>query len=78
MTAACPDAVNNDATPELLAAVQADDALLDKLGTSEAPDGTDSALARVLMVWRRIVDDESYGVLVSTDTALAVITAARK
>ena len=66
-------------TPVDLAAVQADDALLDMLGGS-APDRSeaDAELARVLVAWRRDVDAEPIGELVDTDTALAAIRAARK
>lgn len=66
-------------TPVDLAAVQADDALLDMLGGNEAGRSTaDAELARVLVAWRRDVDAESIGELVDTDTAAAAISAARK
>ncbi|HEY2763751.1 MAG TPA: anti-sigma-D factor RsdA [Pseudonocardiaceae bacterium] len=65
--------------PVDLAAVQADDALLDMLGTGSVAGGdTDADLARVLVAWRRDVDTEAIGELVDTDTAVAVIGAARK
>lgn len=62
--------------PVDLAAVQADDALLDMLGGVER-DLTDAALARVLVAWRRDVDAEPIGELVDTDTAVAAISATR-
>ncbi|MGH3797748.1 MAG: anti-sigma-D factor RsdA [Pseudonocardiaceae bacterium] len=66
-------------TPVDLAAVQADDALLDMLGASSMTRGdADAELARVLVTWRRDVDAEVIGELVDTDTAVAVIGAARK
>lgn len=66
-------------TPVDLAAVQADDALLDMLGGNEAGRSTaDAELPRVLVAWRRDVDAESIGELVDTDTAAAAISAARK
>lgn len=69
---------HNDA-PVDLAAVQADDALLDMLGAGSVADtDTDADLARVLVAWRRDVDTEAIGELVDTDTAVAVIGAARK
>lgn len=63
-------------TPVDLAAVQADDALLDMLGGNGRV--SDDAQARVLVAWRRDVDSEPIGELVDTDTALAAISAARK
>ncbi|MGH4015709.1 MAG: anti-sigma-D factor RsdA [Pseudonocardiaceae bacterium] len=66
-------------TPVDLAAVQADDALLDTLGSAGVGRGdADAELARVLMAWRRDVDTEAIGELVDTDTAVAVIRSARK
>lgn len=65
--------------PVDLAAVQADDALLDMLGGSETGRTTaDAELARVLVAWRRDVDAEPIGELVDTETAVAAISAARK
>ncbi|MGH3932855.1 MAG: anti-sigma-D factor RsdA [Pseudonocardiaceae bacterium] len=69
----------SDMTPVDLAAVQADDALLNTLGRADVVRGdTDAELARVLMAWRRDVDAESIGPLVDMDTAVATISTARK
>jgi hypothetical protein len=60
------------------AAVQADDALLDMLGSPDCmPGDVDGELARVLAAWRLEVHTDSARELVHTDTALAVISAAR-
>ncbi len=65
--------------PADLAAVQADDALLDMLGNpSRGPDDVDGELARVLTAWRREVHADSNRLLVDTETALSVISAARR
>jgi len=65
-------------TPVDLAAVQADDALLDMLGGNAAGRSqADAELARVLVAWRRDVDTEPIGQLVDTDTALAAINSGR-
>lgn len=64
--------------PVDLTAVQADNALLDMLGGAGSAPDTDAELARVLVAWRRNVETEPIAELVSTDTALAVIAAARK
>lgn len=66
-----------DETPVDLAAVQADDALLDMLGAGQPGDEVDRELARVLVVWRRDVDAEPVGEMVDTGTALAVISSGR-
>lgn len=72
----------NGSTSELpadLAAVQADDALLDMLGSvGHTPDDVDGELASVLVAWRREVHADSNRLLVDTETALAVISAARR
>ena len=66
-------------TPIDLAAVQADDVLLDVLGSASCtPCDTDEELTRVLAAWRREIHADSDQVLVDTDTALAVISAARR
>jgi hypothetical protein len=66
-------------TPADLAAVQADDALLDMFGgANHTPGDTDRELTRVLAAWRREIHADSNRVLVDTDTALAVINAARR
>lgn len=74
---------NTSEIPVDLAAVQADDALLDMLGgAGHTPGDTDidvdGELASVLVAWRREVHVDSNRLLVDTDTALAVISAARR
>src|ERR671916_1141825 len=72
--------------PVDLAAVQADDALLDLRGSvdrtsggvDQALGGVDGELVRVLTAWRREVHADSIRELVDTDTALAAIGAARR
>lgn len=65
--------------PADLAAVQADDVLLDMLGSAGCtPGNVDGELTRVLATWRREVHADSDRLLVDTDTALAVISAARR
>ncbi|MGH3898231.1 MAG: anti-sigma-D factor RsdA [Pseudonocardiaceae bacterium] len=68
--------------PADLAAVQADDLLLDMLGSAGRPPGdvgdVDGELTRVLTAWRHEVHADSNRLLVDTDTALAVISAARR
>ena len=69
--------------PVDLAAVQADDALLDMLGGAGRTPGdididVDGELTSVLVAWRREVHVDSNRLLVDTDTALAVISAARR
>ncbi|MGQ0718917.1 MAG: anti-sigma-D factor RsdA [Pseudonocardiales bacterium] len=69
--------------PADLAAVQADDVLLDMLGSAGRTPGSnvsdvDGELTRVLADWRREVHADSNRLLVDTDTALAVISAARR
>ncbi|MDQ3113723.1 MAG: anti-sigma-D factor RsdA [Actinomycetota bacterium] len=67
------------ALPVDLAAVQADDALLNALcGPNPSPEGSDARLTQVLMAWRREVDTEPMTPLVDTDTALAVVARARR
>ncbi|MFB9907125.1 anti-sigma-D factor RsdA [Allokutzneria oryzae] len=60
-------------------AVQADDALLDTLRSSDSVDGgiADPELSALLLSWRREVDSESIGELVDLDTAVATINAAK-
>ncbi|MGH3914582.1 MAG: anti-sigma-D factor RsdA [Pseudonocardiaceae bacterium] len=66
-------------TPVDLAAVQADDALLNALGRTDAGrEDNDAELARVLVAWRRDIDTESIGQLVDIDTAVATVSAARR
>jgi Anti-sigma-D factor RsdA to sigma factor binding region len=63
--------------PVDLAAVQADDALLDLIGQAEyPPSAADDELTRVLAAWRREVRAAPFGELVDTNTAVAVIRAA--
>ncbi|HSL06523.1 MAG TPA: anti-sigma-D factor RsdA [Pseudonocardiaceae bacterium] len=74
---------NTSEIPVDLAAVQADDALLDMLGGAGRTPGdtdidVDGELASVLVAWRREVHVDSNRLLVDTDTALAVISAARR
>jgi len=71
-----PEIPETPAKPALtddLAAVQADDALLDELGID--PTSSDADVARVLLAWRRDVDAESIPTLVDVDTALALVRA---
>ena len=65
--------------PADLAALQADDALLDMIGSGEhIPSDSDDELTRVLAAWRREVHAEPVKELVDTSTALAVIRAAAR
>jgi hypothetical protein len=65
--------------PVDLAAVQADDALLDLIGRGgHTPSDADDELTRVLAAWHREVHAEPFGELVDTNTALAVIHAAQQ
>ncbi|MGW6449724.1 anti-sigma-D factor RsdA [Lentzea sp. NPDC055074] len=63
-----------------LSAVQADDRLLDALG-SATPDAAgalgDDDLNALLLAWRNEVETEPFGELVDTETAIATIQAAR-
>lgn len=63
-----------------LSAVQADDRLLDALG-SATPGATgalgDDDLNALLLAWRNEVETEPFGELVDTETAIATIQAAR-
>ncbi|GAA4000315.1 hypothetical protein GCM10022247_20880 [Allokutzneria multivorans] len=60
-------------------AVQADDALLDTLRSSDSVSGgiADPELSALLLSWRREVDSESIGELVDLETAVATIEAAK-
>ena len=63
--------------PVDLAAVQADDALLDLIGRGgHAPADADEELTRVLVAWRHEVHAEPFGELVDTNRALEVIHSA--
>jgi hypothetical protein len=65
--------------PADLAAVQADDALLDMIGNGEhIPSDADDELIRVLAEWRREVHAEPVRQLVDTTTAMAMIRAAAR
>ncbi|SFR09233.1 Anti-sigma-D factor RsdA to sigma factor binding region [Lentzea waywayandensis] len=63
-----------------LSAVQADDRLLDALGSATpgaAGNLVDDELNALLLAWRNEVETEPFGELVDTDTAIATIQAAR-
>ncbi|SDJ72241.1 Anti-sigma-D factor RsdA to sigma factor binding region [Lentzea albidocapillata subsp. violacea] len=63
-----------------LSAVQADDRLLDALGSATpgvAGSLGDDDLNALLLAWRNEVETEPFGELVDTDTAIATIQAAR-
>jgi hypothetical protein len=65
--------------PADLAALQADDALLDLIGSGRhIPSDSDDELTRVLSAWRREVHAEPVRHLVDTSTAMAVIRAAAR
>lgn len=64
--------------PADLAAVQADDALLDMIGAGHPVSDTDDELTRVLAAWRREVHATPVPELVNTSTALATIRAAAR
>ena len=65
--------------PVDLAAMQADDALLDLIGRAgHTPSDADDELTRVLAAWRREVHTEPFAELVDTNTALEMIRAARQ
>lgn len=60
--------------PADLAAVQADDELLDALrGGDPRVSPSDEPLASVLLQWRREVDAEPIGELIDTDTAMELV-----
>lgn len=63
-----------DDQPVDLAAVQADEALINQLAGRVVV--TDSALARVLYAWRRDVESEPFPVL-ATDVASRVVVESR-
>ncbi|MGH3670923.1 MAG: anti-sigma-D factor RsdA [Pseudonocardiaceae bacterium] len=65
--------------PADLTAVQADDVLLDLIGRDwHAPGPGDDELTRMLSAWRQEVQAEPVAELVDTNTALAIIQAARR
>lgn len=65
--------------PPDLAALQADDALLDLIGSGgHTPSDSDDELTRVLAAWRREVHAEPVKELVDTSTAMSVIRAAAR
>ena len=66
-----PETPAKPVLPADLAAVQADDALLDELGID--PISSDADVARVLLAWRRDVDAAPIPTLVDVDTALAIV-----
>jgi len=63
--------------PAELAAVQADDALLDMIGRYNPTEDHDE-LTRMLAGWRQEMEAEPFRELVDTDTALAAIRAGRR
>jgi hypothetical protein len=65
--------MNDRERPADLAAVQADDRLLDEIARGGHP--TTEELAEILVGWRRAVDTEPIVELVDLDTALAAIRA---
>lgn len=70
---------DRDEMPVDLAAVQADDALLDMIGRAGcAPSEVDDELTRVLAAWRSEVHAEPISELVDTDTAVKLIRAGRQ
>lgn len=65
--------------PADLAAVQADDALLDLIGRAGCSPSDDyDELTRVLAGWRQEMEAEPFRELVDTDTAMAAIRAGRR
>lgn len=65
--------------PADLAALQADDALLDLIGSGgHTPSDSDDELTRVLAAWRREVHAEPIKEVVDTSTAMSVIRAAAR
>ncbi len=65
--------------PADLAAIQADDALLDALsGSPPTFPPADEPLANVLLQWRREVDAEPIPELVDTDTAMKLVADAKR
>jgi len=68
-----PETPAKPVLPADLAAVQADDALLDALYSGTAP--SDADVARVLLAWRRDVDAEPIPRRMDVDTALAIVRA---
>jgi Anti-sigma-D factor RsdA to sigma factor binding region len=64
--------------PADLAAVQADDALLDLIGSGHGPSDADDELTRVLVAWRHEVHTQPARELVDTSTAMALIRAAAR
>lgn len=65
--------------PADLTAVQADDVLLDLIGRDwHAPGPADDELTRMLSTWRQEVQAEPVAELVDTNTAMAIIQAARR
>ncbi|WP_052345163.1 anti-sigma-D factor RsdA [Thermocrispum municipale] len=74
------DSYDESSTPDL-AAVHADDALLDALGGSDrkvADELGSAELNSLLLAWSREVDSEPMPELVDTETAVATIRAARE
>ena len=68
-----PETPAKPVLPADLAAVQADDALLDVLRIDPALADADPELIRLLLTWRRDIDAESLPTLVDIETALAIV-----
>ena len=70
----------HEPVPDDLSAVQADDRLLDALGSATpgaAGSLVDDELNALLLAWRNEVETAPFGELVDTETAIATIQAAR-
>lgn len=75
-----PHNSNDPVVADDLSAVQADDRLLDALGSAmpgAAGSLVDDELNALLLAWRHEVETEPLGELVDTETAIATIQAAR-
>lgn len=73
-----PEDSERSALPADLAAVQADDALLDALRGPNPSLKGDAWLMKALTAWRDEVDTEPLPRLVDTDTALALVRGPRR
>ncbi len=72
------DTASHEPVADDLSAVQADDKLLDALGSATpgaAGSLVDDELNAILLAWRGEVESVGFGDLVDTDTAVAVIQA---
>lgn len=70
--------LESQTSPVDLAAVRADDALLDALSKADPSSAAGERLAGVLLEWRRDVEAEPIGELVDTDTALDLVARSRR